>query len=589
MPTTTVNDVHTKSVATFNDLRKLAPAYEGESVLLRCHTAPGEAIYKGTGGGWFVGSLTAATDDGGTIANTAGNAYHWRRQINNLADLNIGDFGAVPDGKTDAIAAIKAMYNFTFKHSGEAYKAWITFPEGNYAVSSLNISSVYLRMLRINGPTVAYGYSPVAKLTLIGDEGSFVFNTNARRTEVSCLEIYGQYDLAKNTRGFMTNKCAEGQYYQCDRLNISQTGGIVFNMIDTLDTKFNSFYTSNTYDSILKGRPSYQNSWNHLTAIELSNFNVQESHSTTPAFDLPRATQCCIYNGWMEKCNYPMDISNGEWTIDVFSMEGATVPADITFTKAILRHINLQNAAFNRNNATVVRYLGGYDMGYRREESFGTTLAGSMAANWYSSNLRFNNTTEAPVWVYVGDYVTTAESDQVTVRFLGARSESPAASGAINNLTNNFGGGEAILRMRRAKGDDTVKAVGAVEVRGSSPVTDIRLNRPYANNVSIYVQLPANSGYVHVQVESTTDSRFHGGKCFLWTPRGEVVADTVVGKLSSPWTPVDAAAFGTLSGHGIAFDTDGTLVLTTKTLPKDNKLRVRINGINYRIPLEIDS
>jgi len=579
------------SVANFNDLRKRVPAYEGEVVLLQCHTAPAQTLYQGIGGGWFIGSLTAAADDGGTVASTDGSAYHWRRKINNLADLTIGDFGAVPDGKTDAIAAVEAMYNFTLNNSDNKKKAFIAIPAGNYAISSLNISSTYLDILRINGPSVSFGYSPIAKLTLIGDESSFAFSTNARRTEVSCLDLYGQYDQAENTRGFMTNKCTSGQYYQCDRLWIRQTGGVVFNMLDTLDTKFNSFYTDQTFDSILRARPSYstEGSWDHITAIELSNFNVQNSRSSTPAFDLPRATQSCIYNGWMEKCVYPMDISNGQWTIDVFSMEGATVPADITYAMVTMRQINLQKAAFNRNNASVVRYIDAYQLGYRREEAYGTALNGSMAANWYSSNLRFNNTTAAPVWVYVGDYKTTAESDQVTVRFVGARSESSAASGAINNLTNNFGGGEAILRMRRAKGNDTVKPVGAVEVRGSSPVMDIRLNRPYADNVNIYVQLPANSGYVHVQVESTADSRFHNGTCFIWTPHGEVVEDSVVDTLTYAWTPVEAAAFGTLKGNGIAFDTDGTLVLTTKALLEDAKLRMRINGINYRIPLETDA
>lgn len=74
---------------------------------------------------------------------------------------------------------------------------------------------------------------------------------------------------------------------------------------------------------VIYARPSDEDSWDHITAIELSNFNVQYGYDKNMP-DLPRATQSLIRNGWIEHTEFPGDLSNGQWEIEALSLENNT-------------------------------------------------------------------------------------------------------------------------------------------------------------------------------------------------------------------------------------------------------------------------
>nr|MBA2814745.1 amylovoran biosynthesis protein AmsF [Candidatus Pantoea persica] len=48
--------------------------------------------------------------------------------------------------------------------------------------------------------------------------------------------------------------------------------------------------------------------------------------AAAPGFNLPRCGQSIIDNGWIEHCDYPGDISNGQWIVDALSIEDCKKP-----------------------------------------------------------------------------------------------------------------------------------------------------------------------------------------------------------------------------------------------------------------------
>lgn len=85
-------------IESFDALRKLTPAYEGQRVILKSYYKDGLE-----GGGEFVGYLTTAIDDGGIVASGAN--FRWER-IWDKAIADIAWFGIVPEVVYDASASL---------------------------------------------------------------------------------------------------------------------------------------------------------------------------------------------------------------------------------------------------------------------------------------------------------------------------------------------------------------------------------------------------------------------------------------------------------------------------------------------------
>ena len=94
---------------TIDELRTTVPTSGGEIASVLEYT-------KGSkmGGGVFVYDATDTTspDDGGIVFIAAGDK-RWKRVIQDYSTVTVLDFGAIADGKTDCIEAVKRMYTWS--------------------------------------------------------------------------------------------------------------------------------------------------------------------------------------------------------------------------------------------------------------------------------------------------------------------------------------------------------------------------------------------------------------------------------------------------------------------------------------------
>lgn len=110
------------SVSSFADLRALIPTSAGKMVMLK-----GWNSGSFTGGGLFISSLSAATDDGGVVASSGG-SYSWERV--DKSRLNLFMFGATKTASDNTIAI-----NNWLKYAS-ANKCAVYHPGGDFKYSS---------------------------------------------------------------------------------------------------------------------------------------------------------------------------------------------------------------------------------------------------------------------------------------------------------------------------------------------------------------------------------------------------------------------------------------------------------------------
>lgn len=257
--------------------------------------------------------------------------WYWQR-VGEPATFDVTMFGAIPDGETDCIKAIRLMEAWSRTQTDNRAKIGVQFPSGSFAVSSWDSSGTYKRLFRLAGAgNHGYGCNNPTRLILTGDAGSVAFTVQARQTEIINLEIYGQYDTDGTARGVFKNSCTAGQYVRVTNFRGSYIGGRVFQLLDTLDAKFDQFYTEYIYDNIFRVLASgtVSGGWNHSTAFELTNFNIQNhlcTESQQGDLFIPYCTQSLIWNGWIEHSTYPGKLTLGQWNIHSLLIESNTYP-----------------------------------------------------------------------------------------------------------------------------------------------------------------------------------------------------------------------------------------------------------------------
>lgn len=563
-------------MASATALRTLLPTKTAQKVVVKGYTS-GSMI----GGGTFYYQADSVTeDDGGTFfrVNTTGG---WKRQVQDKNTLDVTHFGAVPGGTVDCSAAALAMHNWSTK---DGNSIGIRFPAGKFLVNGLDISANYISKFKITGGMVSFGYFP--STTIVSDRKTGkMFKVNARYVEITNLVVDGETNTTANKKGFFENTCVAGQFFRGSNFNFRYLGGRALSLVDTLDCKIDQFYSSNCEASVIYSTWSNTNQggWNHSTAIELTNFNLQYSKGDEPAIDLQRCTQSFIKNGWIEHTNNAANFANGQWLIEGLSLEGCVVPINMTFSRVIMRQMNLQaGSTITYSDPATVKWLQAYELGRAQHEAYGFRQSGSVSYDYLHSQLRFRNQSDAPVWIHVGRYTVTGDNDETKICFTGGHGESTSDAALGTYSSNNFGGGTLQMTLRRGPGSG-VKQDGSVTVTGSSPIQDIRVWRPYERDIEIYVQLKPNCGWINTHLETTADSRFTAGICFLWTPDGTIISNEDIAALNL-YTPRKTASWGTL-GAGIVVMEDGTFHFQGKALV-GGKMPVNINGKNYLLPLE---
>lgn len=488
-------------IASVEELRKTRPLFEGAKIKLK-------SWHEGleVGGGEFIGSFQTGRDDGGV--NFAGEGFSWRRVVDDFNRLSLFDFGAIADGKTDAAPAIKAMYQWSEQAD---QPICVQFPAGTFFVSAIDFSQQGRRFFRLSGAMVNFGYFPAT--TIVSDgQSDFVFKVDARWVELSNLIFNGNTDKRPNTQGFFSNKCEGGQFFRGACLRFSRVGGVSLSLQDTLDCKIDQWYASRCTGDVIKSGWSgrKQGAWDHSTAIELSNFNAQNCRGAK-VLNLPRCGQSIIHNGWIEHCDYPGDISNGQWIVDALSIEDCKNPLIAHNSRLNMRQTSLQSGSWIDNSAQGERLLSAWEMGSTRVESYGIATDGSLKYNYLTSRWRLVNNSNQQTWFDLGTLYSPDVGDSWEIEIFGQAdfSNGSTSQPLMNPLKDRTTGGRAVIHVQRKKSG----AEASWSAEGSSPVLEVRYLAPHDTDARIFVKMAGWTPSAVVLIKSTARDRFATGRC----------------------------------------------------------------------------
>lgn len=553
-------------IQSFDELRKTKPRSEGARVSLRGWNA--NTCY---GGGDFIGHLTKGTDDGGTVA--AGSGFYWERVCNDSAELNVTHWGAVPDGKTDAVPAMLNMYNWSVaKFQGVG----IRFPAGTFFVSQFKPGKE-LNIIRITGNPTNFGYH--GSTILVSDTAeNFMIDLVARKVEIANFIVRSTSKVdALVKKGFYNNTIPGGQFFNMNCVRFEKLGGTCVSLVDTLDTHMNQWYASECTGDVISATWSGQAKgvWDHTTAVELSNFNVQNCR-LGKVFNLPRCTQSFIYNGWIEHCDNPGDITNGQWVITGFSMEDCVNKLKASYSRLIETARNLQSGSGIDYTADpdLEEWLSEWERGRIDMQNYGVYTDGSMEYGALMSRNKLSNSGSTAKWFRVGKFFSPAEGDSIDINLVGTGNF--LSVGAVLNDVDDSrqGGGNTLIRMQYKK-----DSIGATMMpMGSSPVQAAKFVKD-GSRVWLYVQLKGYTRNVIPVITATGSTHFEKGVSFFFRPDIAALADAEIAALANTTDISEQWSIGQKAGVGVT--NDGDLILKGKIVGDFLQVRTLVSTAQW--------
>lgn len=568
------------------ELRALKPTKEGARVSLRGWNAGSTS-----GGGEFIGHINvpwqnARKDDGGVIFTSAKDWY-WERVVNDVQDLNIVHFGALQGTTADVDCAGAFLSMFNWSQSQGGYLP-VRFPAGNFYLSKFEKTTEFARLRVCGTGNAYYGYFGTTTLYSNTDakENDILFSVNTRWVEFSNIIFDGRStDTAPNLKGFYKNIIAGGQYFRVSCMRWTQVGGNVIDMLDALDTKMDQWYASKCTGDVIKGYWSGRAAgvWDHMTAVELTNFNVQNCRKGK-VLNLPRCTQSFIYNGWIEHCDNPGDLSNGGWIIDGLQIEDCKgSPLKLTFARIVTKILGLQSGSSVSYEIEEgdKEWLSEYERGRVNIEPQGVFIDGVLEANITSSRYRMSNNTANGKWFCIGRFFTPKKGDSWEINLVGCGNSLSVSQGMDDIDSVRQGGGNTIIRMQAKDGGHQA----TMEPRGSSPIQAARIFTSGTNYTTVYVQLKQYTYNIIPIITATGLTHFEAGVCLYWRPDFSEVKNLDDGTDYFTTLVTDATkqkladiqeqwSIGRQAGVGASGD--GELILKGKT--EKGYLRVKING-----------
>ncbi|QZA70863.1 tail spike protein [Erwinia phage AH06] len=556
-------------ILSFDDLRKLKPRSEGARISLR-----GWNTNTCYGGGEFIGHLTKGTDDGGTIA--AGSGYYWERVCNDPAELNVTHWGAVPDGKTDAAPAMLNMYNWSFaKFQGVG----IRFPAGTFFVSQFKPGKE-LNIIRITGNPTNFGYH--GSTILVSDNNdNFMIDLTARKVELANFIFRGTTTVAAPTKkSIYSNNIAGGQYFNGTCLRFENIGGKSICLVDTLDTHLNQWYASGCTGDVITATWSGRAAgvWDHSTAIELSNFNVQNVRGAK-VFNLPRCTQSFMYNGWIEHCDDPGDINNGQWVITGLSIEDCKAALRASYSRLVETARSLQSGSKidYSIDPTIEEWLSEWERGRVDIQNYGVYTDGSIEFGAMMSRNKLSNSAASAKWFRVGKFFSPAEGDQIDVNLIGTGNFLSVGAVIENVDSVRQGGGNTLIRLQYKS-----KAIGATLMPfGSSPIQAALFVKD-GSTFQLYVQLKPYTRNVIPVVTATGITHFEKGVSFYFRPDIAGLADAEIADLVGATVINEQWSIGQAAGVGVT--NEGNLVLKGKIVNNHLAVQVMVSTAAYAKP-----
>ncbi|SNY64584.1 hypothetical protein [Pantoea sp. GL120224-02] len=585
---------------TIDELRATEPTSAGEIASVLEYT-------KGSkmGGGVFVYDATDTTspDDGGIVFIAAGNK-RWKRVIQDYSTVTVLDFGAIADGKTDCIEAVKRMFTWSQR---VLPAAGIRFTAGVFSMSTFDISDKEINRFKVSGANVNFGYFPTTTLTFnwgTQPRGLHFFKVNARYAEISGIVVKGMSSnnggdggTAFNKVGFYANIITGGQFLRVSSMEFRYLGGRALDLIDTLDCKIDQFYSRGCQDSIVYARWSDRaaGAWDHSTAIELSNFNLQEN-TLKPVLDLPRCTQSFIRNGWIEHSEFAGDLTNGQWVIEGLAIESTTNPLKLGYCRALIiqKSIHNQSAGFDYSTAGIEPWslLAEGDRGLMEISDWGAIIQGSLNYDYITSQHHMDNRSDKEKWFYIGEFNFSDEGTQIHVRVVGT-SQILSQSATQTQYSGRTPEGVANIYLQARNNANTI---GSWYGEGSCPVTKVHIEGG-ATRTKLYVKLAQFTGFATAQVETNGKDRYKAGLCFIFRKSYAICSDDDAKRLDA--APVVAFEQHWIGNEkvGIGYNNDkelllnGTLILGKPEEYEPGKwrtrryLKVRVNGDEWSIPL----
>ena len=642
---TNENSTAITEVASFAALRARKPATEGERVFLtswNARAASDRSINYGEG--WFIGNLVAGSDDGGFIASNGG-AYHWRRDTD-IDALTVHDFGAVPGGTVDCAPAVKAMYEFmngTFARGATnnlSSKVGVRFGAGTYLIKPLDMRRYGKKIaaddaeLRYNpsgyfaagdfvlrGVTTSFG-KQIATRIVSDKSNSAVLALNHRYFSIYGIEWEGQQtveqdkksnlligatlgvfnDTASNKQPFLTNECVGGTFANVSYFKASNTGEATIYYLDSLDSKFNQIYCSKVAGPVIKVGWSNRTagSWDHSTAIELSEFNFQYCYA--PAIWIPRHGQGLIRNGWIEHSAVPMDINNGQWLIEALSIESSTYDAVFFNSRVVMSQwsnptgVNYDRTTEpgsdkwfsypkNPDGSAITAKLSGFEMGMSLFQNSGTYLDNPLRAKWLSGVLR-GTIDSKKLWLNIGSFRMPEIGTHWKIE-VDCRSTYGSLGGSGPMPVNNDRSA-GTLHIHVARGGGDVPAV-TYWMEGAPGITEVKYIAQDFNTLlpGLWIKLPATLGEYAVHVRGTGTTRKEQGEWAIFTPDGQVQAEAPNGVNAEPRASMHNGKAGFGAQSDVAAITtrsqDSSSVPVEQSRPYQ-WMRVNINGVEYAMP-----
>lgn len=580
-------DLYSRSFSSFSALRLAQPSAAGELVYLTSHVA---GKYKG--GGMFIGSLTAAADDGGMTASN-GTAYHWTRAVEDYETLNVLHFGAYHDGTTDDHDAVMAMWKWSISQTDDRARNGIRLVEGAIYLSAFDISDSNVTDFAVYGPTTPYGVRPL--VTITSDKSTTpAFKVCAQNVVLRGLgwngQVTGTVDSLRvpltqsNYQSFIQNIYVgnSGQTVNVFGFQGTATGKHVFDFLNLVQSKFDQIYHSYCYGNVWNiGWSGADGSyWDHTRSIEISNINIQYSYGVPGALNLPRVEDGTLRNIWIEHSRSPGDISSGQWIIDALNIESTFGALYMNGTRDITRQLSLQSGASILRGTDIDSWLSDSDMGWMRQDPYGIQANAPVASLWEASMLRGSNTGNASVWLSIGTFQTQALGGMWEIEIL-SKIGNDVASGV--RPTNN--GAPGVTRIMMQRGASTVPVVTFTN-EGSTGISAVRYNGNYVSYTTLWVQVAANVLEYGVFIRGTGITRFYAGTWNMYSLSGATQTATPSG---STVVPGKTSLHNGVAGIGA----EGSVITIDTVTVDPTEVNVtaiagfmiqKLNGVDYAIP-----
>lgn len=475
-----------RAFASFDELRNARPTATGEVVYLISHVA---GLYKG--GGQFVGTLSSGTNDYGMIASN-GSTFHWDRIVEDYETLNVLHFGAVHDGVTDDQAAVLRMITWAAKQSSSLVRNGVRFVEGSIFISPIDLTATDRADFALFGPTSPSAYGPYTKI--VSDGSNFpVFNVSARRMTIRGIMWDGRAtatvgpdmkatDLSNTQRFFQNNESA-GEFLNVESFYATRTGGWVFTIFDTLDTKFTDIVTENTYSDLwnISWTNDPQGKWDHSTAVEVNNMYITNSYSTG-MLTAPRMAQGLLRNIYIKNCLNPGNFENSNWVIDNFYVENCVEPLNFLNERDLTHGMVFVNASLGRGSSTAPWPSGAYETGYIQTNNFAMNVKGPIAKLSRFSMIRGYNNVSTALWVKIGTFKTATDAGMWKIMGL---SRTNWQNATYTRPTANGAGGKTNIMLQRG----TEGPILTWSTQNYGAVTNVSYSDATVDSATVWVEI----------------------------------------------------------------------------------------------------